>query len=287
MLHYRRTSQFAKNLFAVAGGDRKLQAFAAGYATHLATDTAGHSYVNACAGGPYRTQWQRHHCSDNYVDVWTLAHYQGIDINGSDWYTRYPAVMDPMIRLQFVSAMQMTYGGIRHPDGRLLNQHVWPQDNDITRMWQLMREAIRLQTSAKPIPEPKPPKFPIDFDSFSHGTLEEFPYVITSRAAWNSQPPPNFRRVAKTPSYVLWERTGETPDDRHVLLEGTEAAFAVASGMAAIHTVVTALARAGDRVVSSTELYGGTYSLFSKVLPRYGIDVTFVNPHEQLMIWTP
>ncbi len=64
---------------------------------------------------------------------------------------------------------------------------------------------------------------PIDFDSFSHGTLERFQYVVTSRAAWNSQPPPNFRRVAATPSYILWERTGPTPEDRHVLLEGTEA----------------------------------------------------------------
>jgi methionine-gamma-lyase len=63
-------------------------------------------------------------------------------------------------------------------------------------------------------------------------------------------------------------------------LEGTEAAFSFASGMAAIHTLVTSLARAGDRVVASTELYGGTYSLFRKVLPRYGIDVTFVNPHD-------
>jgi hypothetical protein len=68
---------------------------------------------------------------------------------------------------------------------------------------------------------------PIDFDSFSRGTLDEFPYVITSRAAWNSQAPPNFKRIAKTPSYVLWERTGETPENRHVLLEGTESgAFA-------------------------------------------------------------
>jgi len=68
---------------------------------------------------------------------------------------------------------------------------------------------------------------PIDFDSFSRGTLDRFTYVITSRAAWNSKPPPNFRRIATTPSYVLWERTGETPEDRHVLLEGTEAgAFA-------------------------------------------------------------
>ncbi|HYH53514.1 MAG TPA: hypothetical protein VD761_05235 [Solirubrobacterales bacterium] len=64
---------------------------------------------------------------------------------------------------------------------------------------------------------------PIDFDSFSRGTLDRFPYVITSRAAWNSQAPPNYKRIASTPSYVLWERTGLTPKDRHVLLEGTEA----------------------------------------------------------------
>lgn len=68
---------------------------------------------------------------------------------------------------------------------------------------------------------------PIDFDSFSRPTLEEFPYVIAGRAAWNSGAPPNFRRIAETPSYLLFERTGETPEDRHVLLEGTEAgAFA-------------------------------------------------------------
>jgi hypothetical protein len=64
---------------------------------------------------------------------------------------------------------------------------------------------------------------PIDFDSFSQGTLDRFPYVITSRAAWNSQAPPNFKRIANTPSYVLWEQTGPTPEKRHVLLEGTEA----------------------------------------------------------------
>jgi hypothetical protein len=68
---------------------------------------------------------------------------------------------------------------------------------------------------------------PIDFDSFSRGTLDRSPYVITGRAAWNSQAPPNFQRVDATPSYVLWKRTGPTPEDRHVLLEGTEAgAFA-------------------------------------------------------------
>jgi hypothetical protein len=65
---------------------------------------------------------------------------------------------------------------------------------------------------------------PIDFDSFSHGTLDRFPYVITGRAAWNSEAPAGFKRIASTPSYVLWKRTGSPPQDRHVLLEGTEPA---------------------------------------------------------------
>ncbi len=64
---------------------------------------------------------------------------------------------------------------------------------------------------------------PIDFDSFSRDTLDRFRYAITGRAAWNSQAPANFRRIAATPSFVLWERIGPTPANRHVLLEGTEA----------------------------------------------------------------
>jgi hypothetical protein len=64
---------------------------------------------------------------------------------------------------------------------------------------------------------------PIDFDSFDRGTLDRFPYVVTSRGAWNSEAPPNFKRIAETPDFILWERTGPTPKGRHVLLEGTEA----------------------------------------------------------------
>ena len=64
---------------------------------------------------------------------------------------------------------------------------------------------------------------PIDFDSFSRGTLDSFPYVVTGRAAWNSQAPRGFRRIAATPSFLLWERVRDVPEDRHVLLEGTDA----------------------------------------------------------------
>jgi O-acetylhomoserine/O-acetylserine sulfhydrylase-like pyridoxal-dependent enzyme len=63
-------------------------------------------------------------------------------------------------------------------------------------------------------------------------------------------------------------------------LEGTEAAFSFASGMAAMHTVFTTLAAAGDRIVASNELYGGAYSLFTKIMPRYGIGVDLVDAHD-------
>jgi hypothetical protein len=64
---------------------------------------------------------------------------------------------------------------------------------------------------------------PIDFDSFAPGTLARFPYVITGRAAWNSEAPSSFRRIAATPSFLLWKNVGRLPGERHVLLEGTEA----------------------------------------------------------------
>ena len=63
-------------------------------------------------------------------------------------------------------------------------------------------------------------------------------------------------------------------------LEGTQTAMSFASGMAAIHTVFTALARTGDRIVASNELYGGAWSMCTKVMPRYGIEVTSVDPHD-------
>jgi hypothetical protein len=86
---------------------------------------------------------------------------------------------------------------------------------------------------------------PIDFDSFSRGTLDRFPFVITSRAAWDSQAPPNFKRVSSTPSYVLWKRTGPTPENRHVLLEGTEAGAFAGCAAAEIRILLGGSGRAG------------------------------------------
>jgi hypothetical protein len=86
---------------------------------------------------------------------------------------------------------------------------------------------------------------PIDFDSLSRGTLDRHPYVITGRAAWNSQAPPNFKRVDSTPSFVLWKQAGPTPEDRHVLLEGTEAGAYAGCAAPEIRILLAAKGRAG------------------------------------------
>jgi hypothetical protein len=61
---------------------------------------------------------------------------------------------------------------------------------------------------------------PIDFDSFTPGTLDRFDYVVTTRAAYASKAPPNFRPVQRTPDYILWKRNGRSPRGRRTLLEG-------------------------------------------------------------------
>ncbi len=52
----------------------------------------------------------------------------------------------------------------------------------------------------------------MDFDTLSAGRLDEFRYVITTRAGYQSTAPPNFKPVVRTDSYVLWRRDGPTPD---------------------------------------------------------------------------
>lgn len=62
-------------------------------------------------------------------------------------------------------------------------------------------------------------------------------------------------------------------------LEGGERAVSFASGMAAISTVVASLVRAGDHMVSSPGLYGGSFAVMNKLLPRWGVEVALADSH--------
>ena len=72
--------------------------------------------------------------------------------------------------------------------------------------------------------------------------------------------------------------TNDVLEKRIAALEGGIAAVATASGTAAISTTLLTLLKAGDHIVASSSLYGGTYNLLSVTLPRHGITTTFVDP---------
>lgn len=86
-----------------------------------------------------------------------------------------------------------------------------------------------------------------------------------------------YTRIMNPTTGVLEERLAD--------LEGGVGALAVASGQAAETLAILNLAEAGDRIVSSPSLYGGTYNLFHYTLPKLGITVDFVDDPDDLEAW--
>lgn len=78
----------------------------------------------------------------------------------------------------------------------------------------------------------------------------------------------------------LMNPTSDVFEKRIAALEGGAAALATASGSAAISYAVQNIATAGDHIVSSTNLYGGTYNLFANTLKEQGLTTTFVDPSD-------
>ena len=74
--------------------------------------------------------------------------------------------------------------------------------------------------------------------------------------------------------------TNDILEQRLAAVEGGVAAVATASGTAAIATTFMTLLKAGDHIVASNSLYGGTYNMLNNTLPRFGITTTFVDPDE-------
>jgi len=91
---------------------------------------------------------------------------------------------------------------------------------------------------------------------------------------------------AKGGEEIQYSRYGNTPNielmqRRIALLEGSEEALVLASGMGATACAILALLRPGDHMISSSWIYGGTHKLFTQELVAMGIEVTFVNPDER------
>ncbi len=78
-----------------------------------------------------------------------------------------------------------------------------------------------------------------------------------------------YTRIMNPTTDVLEQRVSE--------MEGGIAGLAVASGMSAITYAIQAITAAGDNIISTSQLYGGTYNLFAHTLPRQGIEVRFAS----------
>ena len=79
--------------------------------------------------------------------------------------------------------------------------------------------------------------------------------------------------------------TQDAVEQRIASLEGGVASLLVASGSAATTYAILNVAEAGDHIVSSPSLYGGTYNLFHYTLPKFGIEVTFVDNPDDPASW--
>ena len=105
----------------------------------------------------------------------------------------------------------------------------------------------------------------VQSSSFAHETAEDLEDVFRGRQLGQV-----YTRINNP--------TTESLEKRLALLEDGIAAIATASGMAAITTAVLTIARSGDEILSSSSVFGGTFSLFRDTLANYGISVRFVDP---------
>jgi O-acetylhomoserine (thiol)-lyase len=105
-------------------------------------------------------------------------------------------------------------------------------------------------------------------------------YQTTSYVFNNSDHAANLFGLAEA-GYIYTRLNNPTNDileQRLAILEGGIGAVVTASGTAAISTTLLVLLKAGDHIVASNSLYGGTYNLLKVTLPRLGITTTFVDP---------
>jgi len=89
------------------------------------------------------------------------------------------------------------------------------------------------------------------------------------------------RFIESGPDEFIYARYGNPTvamfEDRIAALEGAEDAFATASGMAAVHGALFSMLKAGDHVVSAKALFGSCLYIVETLLPRFGVEVTFVD----------
>lgn len=120
-----------------------------------------------------------------------------------------------------------------------------------------------------------------------HGETSEALY-LNSGFVYDSPEEQSARMAGDKPGYIYSRYANPTVrmlEERLALLEGAEDCRATASGMAAIHTMLVAPVKPGDRVVAPRALFSSCVWILNNVLPKMGVDVTWVESTTDIAEW--
>ncbi|HEY5662973.1 MAG TPA: O-acetylhomoserine aminocarboxypropyltransferase [Ilumatobacter sp.] len=129
-------------------------------------------------------------------------------------------------------------------------------------------DTLSLHAGQRPDPATGARAVPIYFT-----TSYSFPDTDEAAALFNLEAPGHIYSRISNPTVAVLE-------ERIAALEGGVGAVCTASGTAALHLAVATLLSAGDHIVASRNLYGGSYNAMSLTFPRFGITTTFVDPRD-------
>lgn len=129
-------------------------------------------------------------------------------------------------------------------------------------------DTLSLHAGQRPDPTTGARAVPIYFT-----TSYVFPDADTAAALFNLEATGHIYSRISNPTVAVLE-------ERVAALEGGVGAVATASGTAALHLAVATLCSAGDHIVASKNLYGGSFNMLNLTLPRFGITTTFVDPRD-------
>lgn len=115
-----------------------------------------------------------------------------------------------------------------------------------------------------------------------------YPFESAEKASWVFETEANYEKYGGLQGYIYARENNPTLDifeDRIALLEGGGGALATSSGMAAISLVAFFMLEAGDEIVVSNHTYTCSFELFSRTLPRFGIETKVVSKPHNLSQW--
>ena len=129
-------------------------------------------------------------------------------------------------------------------------------------------DTLSLHAGQRPDPVTGARAVPIYFT-----TSYAFPDTDEAAAMFNLEQPGHIYSRISNPTVAVLE-------ERIAALEGGVGAVCAASGTAALHLAIASLLSAGDHIIASKNLYGGSYNMMNLTLPRFGITTTFVDPRD-------